>query len=187
MRRGLLLLTLMGLAWAPAPGADPVSPQLRQELGAALDQPAPTPDRFSRQVWFKDYMTRLRTFVPDRGRRRRITAMIFEEARRAEIPAGLVFALIQVESAFKRFALSSAGARGLMQIMPFWREEIGRPKDNLFHPRTNLRYGCTILHHYLLREDGDILRALAAYNGSTGRTIYPRKIYRAYRRRWAGE
>ncbi|MFP4615393.1 MAG: lytic transglycosylase domain-containing protein, partial [Thiohalorhabdus sp.] len=128
---------------------------------------------------------RLQPFVSDPDRRRRLAALVFEEAGRAEIPPGLVFAVIQVESNFQRFALSHAGARGLMQIMPFWREEIGRPGDNLFEPRTNLRYGCTILRHYLEQEGGDILRALAAYNGSTGRTIYPEKIHKAYRGRWA--
>ncbi|MFA9461113.1 lytic transglycosylase domain-containing protein [Thiohalorhabdus methylotrophus] len=176
---GLLITT------APPATAGPVDPRLRQELGAALDQPHPAEDRFARQVWRKDYMRRLRPFVDDSERRRRLTGLIFREARRADIPPGLVFAVIHVESAFKRFALSSAGARGLMQVMPFWREEIGRPRDNLFQPRTNLRYGCTILRHYLRREGGDILKALAAYNGSSGRTIYPEKIYRAYRRRWA--
>ncbi|MFP4559973.1 MAG: lytic transglycosylase domain-containing protein [Thiohalorhabdus sp.] len=186
MRIALPLLALAGLLVAarPAP-AEPVDPRLRRDLGAALDRPHSPADRFDQQVWFKDYMRRLQPFVSDPDRRRRLAALVFEEAGRAEIPPGLVFAVIQVESNFQRFALSHAGARGLMQIMPFWREEIGRPGDNLFEPRTNLRYGCTILRHYLEQEGGDILRALAAYNGSTGRTIYPEKIHKAYRGRWA--
>jgi soluble lytic murein transglycosylase-like protein len=182
MHRGLLLGLLLMTATA---GAGAVDPHLRHALGRALDAPRPAADRFARQVWFQDYSQRLQPFVDDTAERRRLTRLIMAEARRAEVPPGLVFAVIEVESAFNRFALSHAGARGLMQVMPFWQEEIGRPGDNLFRTRTNLRYGCTILRHYLEREDGDILDALAAYNGSMGRTIYPEKIYRAYRRRWA--
>lgn len=160
---------------------------LRNALGRALDGPQPATDRFAQQVWFQDYLRRMRPFVEKAQRRRKLTRMVLAEARRAEVPPGLVFAVIEVESAFNRFALSHAGARGLMQVMPFWQEEIGRPEDNLFQARTNLRYGCTILNHYLERENGDILSALAAYNGSSGRTIYPEKIYRAYRQRWREE
>ena len=177
---GVALLLGTSAAWA-------MDAHLRHALGRALDAPRPTADRFSRQVWVQDYTRRLRPFLDNPERRRRLTRMVLAEAQRAEVPPGLVFAVIEVESAFDRFALSHAGARGLMQVMPFWREEIGRPEDNLFQPRTNLRYGCTILRHYLERENGDILDALAAYNGSIGRTIYPEKIYRAYRRRWREE
>ncbi|MEF8793991.1 transglycosylase SLT domain-containing protein [Thiohalorhabdus sp.] len=161
--------------------------QLRHALGRALDAPRPATDRFAQQVWFQDYVGRLRPFVDSPQRRRRLTRMVLAEAQRAKVAPGLVFAVIEVESDFNRFALSYAGARGLMQVMPFWQEKIGRPEDNLFHSRTNLRYGCTILNHYLDREDGDILNALAAYNGSSGRTVYPEKIYRAYRQRWREE
>ena len=185
MRRAALALGL-ALAHAPWPAlGEAIDPHLRRSLGTALDQPQPATGRFAQQVWFKDYTRRLDRFLPDRAERRKLARMVFAEARRAEIPPGLVFAVIDVESDFNRFAISPVGARGLMQIMPFWQEEIGRPGDNLFRPRTNLRYGCTILRHYLDREGGDILKALAAYNGSTGRTIYPEKIYRAYRRHWS--
>ena len=183
-RQALALLLPLGLLLASSP-AGAVDTHLRHALGRALDAPRPAADRFARQVWFQDYKRRLEPFIADPQRRQRLTELVFAEARRAEVPPGLVFAVIEVESAFDRFALSHAGARGLMQVMPFWREEIGRPEDNLFRVRTNLRYGCTILRHYLERENGDILDALAAYNGSMGRTIYPKKIYRAYRRRWA--
>ncbi|HKJ71312.1 MAG TPA: lytic transglycosylase domain-containing protein [Gammaproteobacteria bacterium] len=176
---------VLGLALLLAAGpAHAVDTRLRHALGRALDAPRPATDRFAHQVWFKDYTRRLRPFVPDPDRRQRLTRLVLAESQRAKVPPGLVFALIEVESDFNRFALSHAGARGLMQIMPFWRQEIGRPRDNLFHVRTNLRYGCTILRHYLERENGDVLDALAAYNGSLGRSIYPEKIYRAYRRRW---
>jgi len=180
MALGAILLGLLSLS----DGTGAVDAQLRKSLGQALDRPQPAADPVARQVWRQDYRQRVRPFVEDPQRRRRLVQLVFAEARRADIPPGLVFAVIQVESAFNRFAISPAGARGLMQIMPFWREEIGRPQDNLFRPRINLRYGCTILRYYLDREDGDILQALAAYNGSTGRTIYPRKIHRVYRQRW---
>ena len=178
-RWGWGLALLAAVTAAQASDAD-----LRHALGRALDAPQPATDRFAQQVWFQDYRRRLRPFVDNPQRRRRLTRMVLAEAQRADVPPGLVFAVIEVESAFNRFALSHAGARGLMQVMPFWQDEIGRSDDNLFHPRTNLRYGCTILNHYLDRENGDILSALAAYNGSLGRTIYPEKIYRAYRKRW---
>lgn len=176
---------VLGLLLCSTAGAEGIDPRLQKALGRALDSPQPGTDAAAREVWWTDYRNRLRPFVTDPERRRRLVRLIFSEARRAAVPPGLVFAVIQVESAFNRFALSPAGARGLMQIMPFWREEIGRERDNLFRPRVNLRYGCTILRHYLDRENGDILDALAAYNGSVGRTIYPRKIYHAYRQRWA--
>lgn len=172
---------LIGLT-RPAGATDP---HLRRALGTALDRPPPAADRFGRQVWLRDYSRRLARFVEQREKRRKLAGMILAEARRAGVPPGLVFAVIEVESGFDRFALSPAGARGLMQVMPFWRERIGRPGDNLFRAGTNLRYGCTILSHYLERENGDILDALAAYHGSVGRTVYPRRIYRAYRRHWA--
>ncbi len=182
-RMGWLGTALLGLL-SLSGGAGAVDAQLRKSLGQTLDRPQPAADPVARQVWWQDYRQRVRPFLEDPQRRQRLVRMVFTEARRADIPPGLVFAVIEVESAFNRFAISSAGARGLMQIMPFWREEIGRPQDNLFRPRINLRYGCTILRYYLDQEDGDILQALAAYNGSTGRTIYPRKIQRVYRQRW---
>ncbi|MGC3873016.1 lytic transglycosylase domain-containing protein [Halomonas sp. GXIMD04776] len=106
------------------------------------------------------------------------------EAALAGLPAELVLALIQVESAFDALAISSAGAQGLMQIMPFWKDVIGRPEDDLFDPDLNLRYGCTILAHYLRVEDGDLTRALARYNGSLGQTWYPERVMKAWATRW---
>ncbi|MBT8132490.1 MAG: lytic transglycosylase domain-containing protein, partial [Gammaproteobacteria bacterium] len=96
----------------------------------------------------------------------------------------LVLAVNDVESNFDRFAISCAGALGLMQVMPFWLDEIGRPDDNLFHINTNLRMGCTILRYYLDRENGNLVRALARYNGSLGRRIYPDKVLEKLRRKW---
>ena len=113
-----------------------------------------------------------------------ILRVAHREALRAELPPELVLAVIDIESRFDKFAISHAGALGLMQIMPFWLDEIGRPNDNLFQVETNLRYGCAILKHYLDRENGDLTRALARYNGSLGKTWYPERVLEALSSRW---
>jgi soluble lytic murein transglycosylase-like protein len=106
------------------------------------------------------------------------------EATRADLAPELVLAVIEVESNFDRYAISVAGALGLMQVMPFWRDEIGRPGDNLNHIDTNLRYGCTILKHYLDKEKGDLRRALGRYNGSLGKRKYPNKVIDKLTGKW---
>ena len=107
------------------------------------------------------------------------------EAMRAGLDPHLVLAVIDVESKFRKYAVSKAGARGLMQVMPFWVKEIGAPADNLFQERINLRYGCTILRHYLDREHGNLQNALGRYNGSLGQADYPNRVLRAWKERWA--
>ena len=106
------------------------------------------------------------------------------KAKRVNIEPELVLAVIDVESRFNPWAISSVGAQGLMQIMPFWLKEIGRPNDSLFDMRTNLRMGCTILSYYLKIEKGSLPRALARYNGSLGSWIYPDLVFNALRNRW---
>jgi len=106
------------------------------------------------------------------------------EASRVDIEPELVLAVIEVESRFDEYAISVSGARGLMQIMPFWLEEIGISDQNLFKMRTNLRMGCTILRYYMDMEPNDLGRALARYNGSLGRTVYPNKVIKALRKNW---
>ncbi|MBO7555002.1 MAG: lytic transglycosylase domain-containing protein [Neisseriaceae bacterium] len=118
---------------------------------------------------------------------KRILINIQYETVRAGLDTQLVLGLIQVESGFRRYAISSAGAIGLMQVMPFWVKYIGKPgqdKHILFDIRTNLRYGCTILRHYLNMENGDLYRALGRYNGSTGQPQYPNAVFAAYKSRW---
>lgn len=161
-----------------------VDPALRQALMNAVQDSASFSNRFAAEVWLLDMSTRLTGLMPDLGRRLALLKTVHAEATRAGLDPQVVLALIQVESAFKRFAVSSAGALGLMQVMPFWIEEIGRPDDNLFDMRTNLRYGCTILAHYLQIEDGNLIRALARYNGSLGQYWYPARVERALRARW---
>ena len=114
----------------------------------------------------------------------KILTLVHYEAKRAELEPELVLAVIEVESNFDRYAVSVAGALGLMQVMPFWVNEIGRPDDNLIRMETNLRYGCTILKHYLDKEKGDLRRALGRYNGSLGKRKYPNKVIDKLTRKW---
>jgi soluble lytic murein transglycosylase-like protein len=176
----LLLTSLPG--WSSTlerPDAD-----MRTALQEAINSSDSFQDRFDAEVWLTDMSVRLQARVEDPEERLTILKRVHYEAKRAGLEPELVLALIQVESNFDRFAISSAGARGLMQIMPFWLDEIGRPGDNLFDIDTNLRFGCTILKIYLQREKGDMRRALARYNGSVGKNWYPRRVYTALRKRW---
>ena len=127
---------------------------------------------------------RLEKFVDDPKIRIDILKQIHYEAQRVDIEPELVLAVIEVESAFDEFAISVAGARGLMQVMPFWLDEIGLSDKNLFKIRTNLRMGCTILRYYMDMEPDDLGRALARYNGSLGRTVYPNKVISALHHNW---
>lgn len=157
---------------------------MRQLLIKAINDTDSFDDRFHAEVWLSDMSTRLKGRVGDPTERLKILELVHEEAARASLPPELVLAVIDVESNFDRFAISSAGARGLMQVMPFWLDEIGRPGDDLFDIHTNLRFGCTILKLYLDRERGDRTRALARYNGSVGKSWYPQRIYKALTKRW---
>lgn len=122
--------------------------------------------------------------MPNQDSRIEFLRAVHYEATRAGLDPQLVLGLIQVESGFKKYAVSPAGARGYMQVMPFWVQLIGSRSDNLFHLRMNLRYGCTILKHYLEIEKGDLFRALGRYNGSLGRAEYPGAVRAAWERQW---
>ncbi len=141
-------------------------------------------DRFDAQVWLLDMSTRMTRQVPDPKERMAILKYVHSEATRSGLQPELVLAVIQVESNFDNYAISWVGARGLMQIMPFWLKEIGHPRDNLFDIKTNLRFGCTILSYYLKIEKGNLFRALGRYNGSLGRAKYPNKVFKAMRDQW---
>ena len=158
--------------------------EMRQALIEAVNSSDSFEDRFHAEVWLSDMSRRLESRVEDPQERLTILKLIHYEATRAGLDPELVLALINVESNFDRFAISSAGALGLMQIMPFWLDEIGRPNDNLLNIHTNLRFGCTILGIYLKREKGNMYRALARYNGSTGKRWYPNRVYLALSKRW---
>ncbi|MFW3615397.1 lytic transglycosylase domain-containing protein [Billgrantia antri] len=161
-----------------------VPPSLRQTLDTLVATP-PSPDQvWAARHWMSQMEPRLARFVDDETLRGEMLTRIYHEARLAGLPPEIVLAVIQVESAFQAEAVSSAGAVGLMQIMPFWIRELGRSADDLMDPWLNLRYGCTILAHYLAVERGDFTRALARYNGSLGQTWYPERVMRAWTHHW---
>jgi soluble lytic murein transglycosylase-like protein len=136
------------------------------------------------EIWLTDMSDRLKKRIPDMGYREELLRTVHYEATRAGLDPQLVLGLIQVESGFKKYDVSSVGARGFMQVMPFWVRSIGARDHNLFHLRMNLRYGCTILRHYLDIERGDLYRALGRYNGSLGKPQYPNLVLGAWRKSW---
>jgi soluble lytic murein transglycosylase-like protein len=185
LNRRLLLTPLVLLFLAtPVRAQEPADPVLRNLLKKAVESDYGFADRFDAQVWLLDMSQRLEKYVPDPETRIDMLKLVHYEARRAEIEPELVLAVIEVESGFDEFAISVAGARGLMQVMPFWLDEIGLSDKNLFKIRTNLRMGCTILRYYMDMEPNDLGRALARYNGSLGRTVYPNKVISALQRNW---
>jgi soluble lytic murein transglycosylase-like protein len=141
-----------------------------------------TPEEGS--AWLHEMSQRLKKRIPDDVYREDLLRTVHYEATRAGLDPQMVLGLIQVESGFKKYALSSVGARGFMQVMPFWPRNIGASDHNLFLLRTNLRYGCTILRHYVDIEHGDLYRALGRYNGSLGQPQYPNLILGAWRKNW---
>lgn len=177
-----------GSALAGNQAYEPMSASVRAALHAAVSDARapelPIADASERSAWLAEMSRRLEKRIPNRNYREELLTAVHYEATRAGLDPQLVLGLIQVESAFRKYAVSSAGARGFMQVMPFWIKTIGRPADNLFHLRTNLRYGCTILRHYLDIEKGDIFRALGRYNGSLGRAEYPNLVRAAWEKHW---
>ena len=136
-------------------------------------------------AWLNEMSQRLKKRMPDQSYREDFLRSVHYEATRAGLDPQMVLGLIQVESGFKKYAVSSVGARGYMQVMPFWVKAIGSKEHNLFHLRLNLRYGCTILRHYLDIERGDLYRALGRYNGSLGKPQYPNLVLGAWKKHWS--
>lgn len=184
---------LIAISFTLLPAALPAVEQaivdqtLKHRLLEALADRQQFGDRFDAEVWLVDMAHRLKTKVDNENQRLDLLKHIHFEAKRAKLPPELVLAVIDVESNFDRFAISEAGARGLMQVMPFWLKELGRPEDNLFDQQTNLRFGCTILRYYLEMANGNLTEALARYNGSFGSKRYPNKVFTALRNRWRRE
>lgn len=183
------LAICLALSWAaPTALAQPTDPTERAALAQHLRQSIAAAESFDDQydaaVWLTDMQARLARLVPEAGYRLQLLRQIHAAATASELSPELVLAVIEVESHFDRFAVSRVGAQGYMQVMPFWKQEIGRPDDNLTDPETNLRYGCQILKFYIQREKGDLRRALAAYNGSSGSLRYPNKVFNAWRSHW---
>ena len=162
----------------------PAPHTLRTTLDEALSRPRPPAEVWAARQWLNAMEPSLERYIKEPTLRRELLRRVYHEATLAGLPPELVLALIQVESAFRIDAVSSAGAVGLMQIMPFWIRELGLPADDLKDPWRNLRYGCTILAHYLAVENGDLTDALARYNGSLGKTWYPERVMRAWQRHW---
>jgi len=158
--------------------------EMRVFLKDAINKSDSFVDRFDAEVWLLDMSTRLTPFMKDPEERLDLLRAIHREARRAQLKPDLVLALIQVESKFDRYAVSRAGAQGLMQVMPFWKSDIGHPEDNLTDIETNLRYGCQILKYYMQKENGSWMQALARYNGSYGKLWYPARVMDAWRDHW---
>jgi len=187
----LLLLLFPALAQAGAQIYEPLSASVKAVMQRAVSDHAAPRLAFASEaegkVWLATMGSRLEKRMPNRKERDDFLTTVHYEATRAGLDPQLVLSLIQVESAFKKYALSIVGARGYMQVMPFWVKVLGG-KDhnhNLFHLRINLRYGCTILRHYLDIEKGDYFRALGRYNGSLGQAEYPELVMRAWRSNWA--
>ncbi len=179
----VLLLSLCSPILRAAPTSAP-EPELRDLLARTIDVADSFEHRYDAEVWLVDMSSRLQRMVPDERQRLEFLRLLHSESRRAKLAPELVLAVIEIESRFDRYAVSTAGAQGLMQIMPFWLKEIGKPDDNLFDPHTNLRMGCTILKFYLDKEKGNLVNALARYNGSYGRVDYSVKVITALNRRW---
>jgi soluble lytic murein transglycosylase-like protein len=184
---------LRGAVWATlviclAPGfllaTTQLDPALLEKLATSMASNYQDTDRFDAEVWLRASEQRLAKYIDDHDERLALLETVYREADRTQLDADLVLAVMQIESAFDRYAISRVGAQGLMQVMPFWRLEIGRPHDNLTDVETNVRYGTTILAHYLERTDGDLVDALARYNGSRGRLKYPEKVVKAWRKVW---
>jgi soluble lytic murein transglycosylase-like protein len=185
LRRIIVTLPLLVCLASASAWADPApDPELREVLRAAASDTTSFDDRFDAEVWLTDMSRRLERQLKDPQERIKLLTLVHLEASRVELPPELILAVIEVESNFDRYAISVAGALGLMQIMPFWLDEIGRPNDNLLHTDTNLRYGCTILRFYLDKEKGDLRRALGRYNGSLGKRKYPNKVIDKLSRKW---
>jgi soluble lytic murein transglycosylase-like protein len=188
---GMFLLVLALAAPAAFAGAqlyEPLSASVRAALSKAVsDQVVPYlafEDLVEARAWLDQMSARLEKRIPDRIAREEFLVTVHYEAKRAGLDPQLVLGLIQVESAFRKYAVSTAGARGYMQVMPFWMSLIGGQDQNLFHLRTNLRFGCVILRHYLDLEKGDLFRALGRYNGSLGRAEYPNTVLQAWQGTW---
>lgn len=181
---GAIVVLIICLTAAMATAEPQADPELRAALRAAANDTASFTDRFDAEVWLTDMSRRLERQVRDPEERIQILKLVHLEASRVALSPELILAVIETESNFDHYAISVAGAIGLMQIMPFWLDEIGRPDDNLLHIDTNLRYGCTILRFYLDKENGDLRRALGRYNGSLGKRTYPNKVIDKLSKKW---
>lgn len=161
-----------------------VEDALRAYLKASVASADSFEDRFDAEVWLTAKSGALERYVKDPSQRLLILRLVHREAKRVNLPADMILAVIHVESLFDPYAVSHVGAQGIMQVMPFWKKEIGRDQDNLIDLETNLRYGCTILRYYYDKEQGRWAEALARYNGSYGKYWYPDRVMTAWQKFW---
>jgi soluble lytic murein transglycosylase-like protein len=188
----LSMLSLPQTAFAGAQIEEPLIDSVRTALSSAIHNKAPpvpefanTESRLAYLRWLGEMSERLKKKIPDWPPRKEFLQTVWYEAKRSGLDVSLVLGLVQVESNFRKYAVSSAGARGYMQVMPFWTRVIGDSDSaKLFHMQTNLRFGCVILRHYLDRENGDLYMTLGRYNGSRGKSPYPNAVF-ANQRLWA--
>ena len=181
----LTVLSLPQAAMAGAQIEEPLIDSVRTALSSAIHNKAPpvpefanTEARLAYLRWLGEMSQRLKKKIADAPSRIEFLQTAWYEAKRSGLEVSLVLGLVQVESNFRKFAVSSAGARGYMQVMPFWTRVIGDSDPaKLFHMQTNLRFGCVILRHYLDRENGDLFMTLGRYNGSRGKSPYPNAVF----------
>jgi soluble lytic murein transglycosylase-like protein len=179
------LALLLVAALPPAARADrQMDPELRGVLAEVIEPSQCFADRYERAVWFAAMDERLGRYVKDAREREQILHHVHCEARRVDVPPELVLAVMDVESRFNRYAVSSAGAVGLMQVMPFWPRELGMNNEQLVRVADNVRMGTTILGYYLRKERGNYQRALQRYNGSLGRPTYSDLVIDRLLARW---
>lgn len=197
MKKNILIATLfacINFANAGDQKEESLSADVQASLHSAIINPIQPRLVFSSpekaDAWYKDMSKRLLKLAPknplvqDEFMRKRLLTIIQYESVRAGLDVQLVLSLITIESRFNKYAVSSAGARGLMQVMPFWVRQIGTTEQDLFNIQTNVRYGCTILRFYLQKEKGDMFMALGRYNGSRGQATYPNLVFGAYNKYW---
>lgn len=161
-----------------------VNAELRSLLLDAINDTTSFEDKYAAEVWYTDMSRRMSRYVKDPEERLKILKIVHQESTKAGLKPELVLSVMHVESLFDRYAISVVGARGLMQVMPFWLKELKKPNGNLFDIQTNIRMGCTILKYYLDKEKGNLYRGLGRYNGSLGKNKYPDKVVKAMQRYW---
>jgi soluble lytic murein transglycosylase-like protein len=192
MKISALLISMAALLVTSAQAGqqlyEPMSASVRAALNKAVSDTPVTQSSVlndsAGQAWLAEMSKRLIKRFPDEDQRNDFLKTVYYEATRAGLDPELVLGLIEVESGFKKYAVSSVAARGFMQVMPFWTQTIGSPDHDLFHLRTNLRYGCNILRLYVNIEHGDLYRALGRYNGSLGKPEYPNMVLAAWKKHW---
>jgi soluble lytic murein transglycosylase-like protein len=184
LRIALPAVLLVLSAAHPALADRQLDPELQTVVADAIKAGECFPDKYDAEVWYKLMEPRLRRYVKDHAERVEILKHTYCESRQTQLPAELVLAVMDVESSFNRWAVSSAGAQGLMQVMPFWPEQLGMKRHQLMQVQPNIRMGCAILKYYYERERRDVRKALARYNGSVGRREYPDLVITRWTSRW---